>query len=94
MESINVIIDCFSAIRVVDLDDCNIFKNQGSIEGITSDNELSIGVVYIEPSKTTEYQEKELHLPKWVKGDHSTNNIIGDDEEGVITRHQIQDNLN
>lgn len=58
MESINVVIDHSSAVRIIIYNDSDIFESRGSIDGVTSDSELLENVVSVEWPKTKKYEEK------------------------------------
>lgn len=75
---------------MVEFDDNDVFENWESVEGVTSNREFSTYVVFDEPPNTIDDEEKELYLPKWTKNAYFTDNIIGDVEGGVHTRHWIQ----
>lgn len=90
IKSINVVVDDLGVTMMIESEDNNVYEHWGSYKANTPNEELSPIISPVKPFKAT----KNVSLLKWEKGAHFVNNIIGDVERAIKTRHQIQEMLN
>lgn len=93
MESINVVIHYYSATKMVESKDSDIFENWGSNENVMVDGDSLSPNNPSQSPQTNKDEEIEPHLPKYAKGSHSTKNIISEVEVRVESICKISGEL-